>query len=161
MILGLDANNFWSWLERWFAKGKMFNFLSFLGLHERVEMVTKDLTHPNIFYKPLIREVQAWILRSFSVVKALERLGQNYQNSGFFVIPGGVVQVTKDLAPQRILRKPCFRYAQAWFIRSCSDGGDELGPRRYFQIFTIFEISGGTRLWPRTLRPSEFRTSRA
>ena len=84
MILGLDAYNFWSWLERWFAKGKMFNFLSFLGLHERVEMVTKDLTHPNIFYKPLIRVAWAWILRSFSVVKALQRPEQNYQNSGFF-----------------------------------------------------------------------------
>ena len=60
------------------------HFFEFLGLPGRVDIVTKDLTHPNIFYKPLIREVQAWILRSFSVVKALQRPEQNYQNSGFF-----------------------------------------------------------------------------
>ena len=84
MILGLGAYNFWSWLERWFAKGKMFNFLSFLGLHERV------------------------------------------------------VLVTKDLAPEQILKRPCFRYIQAWFIRSDSDGGAKLGPRRDSQIFMSF-----------------------
>ena len=57
---------------------------------------------------------------------------------GFFVVPGGVVLVTKDLAPEQILNKPCFRYIQAWFIRSDSDGGAKLGPRRDSQIFMSF-----------------------
>ena len=87
-------------------------FFEFFGSPERVEMVTKDLSHPNIFHKPLIRDARAWILRRFSVVKALQRPGQNYQNSGFFVVPGGVVLVAKDLAPERILNKPCTRKAQ-------------------------------------------------
>ena len=118
-------------------------FFEFLGLPGRVEMVTKDLTHPNIFYKPLIREVQAWILRSFSVVKALERLGQNYQNSGFFVIPGGVVQVAKDLAPERISNKPCIREVQTWILRVLAVDEAELGPGQNFPIFGISDVPGG------------------
>ena len=74
---------------------------------------------------------------------------------GFFVVPGGVVLVTKDLAPEQILNKPCFRYIQAWFIRSGNDGGAKLGPRSDFQIFMSFGISGGAALLAKDLAPEQ------